>query len=65
MASASADMAKVHKCQFRIQELEKEAERARFNNRHLMQQYADQLKVFIFSVKIVKVFIPVLNNLTL
>ena len=43
--SAAAGMAKVQKCQHRIQELEKEAERARFNNRHLMQQYAEQLKV--------------------
>ena len=45
--SAAADMAKVQKCQHRIQQLEKEAERARFNNRHLMQQYAKYFRTKI------------------
>ena len=43
--SAAADMARVQRSQFKIQELEKEAERARFCNRNLMQEYAEQLKV--------------------
>lgn len=42
--SAAADMARVQRSQFKIQELEKEAERARFCNRNLMQEYAEQLK---------------------
>ena len=48
--SAAADMAKVQKCQFKIQELEKEAGRARFCNRNLMQEYAEQLKVMTILI---------------
>jgi len=42
--SATTDMSRVQRCQRKISELEKEAERARQYNRSLMSEFAEQLK---------------------
>ena len=43
--SAANDMTRVQRCQRKIAELDKEAERARQYNRNLMAEFAEQLKV--------------------
>ena len=43
--SAANDMGRVQRCQRKIAELDKEAERARQYNRNLMAEFAEQLKV--------------------
>lgn len=45
--SAVNDMSRVQRCQRKIGELDKEAERARQYNRNLMAEFAEQLKVNI------------------
>lgn len=49
--SATTDMSRVQRCQRKISELEKEAERARQYNRSLMSEFAEQLKVIFLTLK--------------
>jgi hypothetical protein len=48
--SATNDMTRIQKCQRKIGELDKEAERARQYNRNLMTEFAEQLKVNLLII---------------